>query len=493
MPLSSLRTPLPRWLPLLMLGGLLALVPGLASSAEATNSSTHHVKAGAVKKKATKKAAKKSSSHASSGHKSAHASPRKGSKATATNQRDLAKIQEEIRTAEQNIRLTREQREQKEAELQKAELEISSLRENMGSVQRDVSSREQRLQSLQAEKVKRETDKGRLVNQVRSDLQMAQRQGGDDSYKLLLNQQSPQDMARLMKYYGYMQKARADRVKSLNETLARLAALQSEEEDNVGKLRNLRGELQQKQTKLSAAQTQRSETIRTLNAQLESQDERLQRLHRDEQALQSVMDRLARESAAREQKAREQAREQREREQREAEKRQQQATSSGSESRPAESRPTESRPAEGRPVTPSLADTEPHDFAPVPYKGHCPLPTAGGVRARFGSARAGGLRWNGIVIDAPAGTAVRAIRPGRVAFADYLRGYGFLIIVDHGRGLMSLYGQNRSLGKKAGDAVAANEVIASVGDGGGSETNGLYFEIRVRGKPSDPAEWCAYQ
>lgn len=467
-----------------MLGGLLALAPGFAAAADSSASTARHHKSGAVKKKAGKKADKKSP-HTSARHKAApsHGTSRKGSKAAAPNQHDLAKIQEEIRTAEQHIRLTREQREQKEAELRQAELEIASLRENMGSVQRDVSTREQRLQMLQAEKVKRETDKGRLVNQIRSDLQMAQRQGGDDSYKMLLNQQSPQDVARLMKYYGYMQKARADHVKALNDTLTRLASLQSEEEDNVGKLRNLRGELQQKQTRLSAAQTQRSDTIRTLSAQIESEDERLQRLRRDEQALQAVMDRLARESAAREQKAREQA--QREREQREADKRRQQAATTP---------PGETRPAESHPVAPPPpVEAEPRDFAPVPYKGRCPLPAAGGMRAHFGSARAGGLRWNGIVIDAPAGTAVRAIRPGRVAFADYLRGYGFLIIVDHGRGLMSLYGQNRSLAKKAGESVGANEVIASVGDGGGSETNGLYFEIRVRGKPSDPAEWCAYQ
>lgn len=486
-----------RWLALLLLGGALAAAPVLAPAVEATaRTGTSASKSGS--KANTKKAAKASSAKAKPAGKAAgakagvksgkgraakaSAARKNGSKAAGPGARDLERLQTEIRNAEQRIKLTREQREQKEAELLLAEVEIGTLRENMGSVQKNVSTREQRLRALQAERIMREQDKGRLVNEIRSDLQMAQRQGGQDYYKLLLNQQDPQTLARLMKYYGYMQQARAGRVQAFNQTLSRLDELQREEEENVGKLRSLRGELQQKQARLSVAQEQRSVAIRTLSAQMESDEEKLQRLRRDQQALQSVMDRLAREAVAREQKAREQ----RERDARDAEKRRQQQAATPP---PAD---THSGDAGKRPLPP-LVEPEPRDFAITPYKGRCPLPTAGGVRARFGAARAGGLRWNGVVIDAAAGTPVRAIRPGRVAFADYLRGYGFLIIVDHGRGLMSLYGQNRSLAKKAGDAVAGNEIIASVGDSGGSETDGLYFEIRVRGRPSDPAEWCAYQ
>lgn len=482
-PFLSPRARCTCWLAPLLCGVLLAAAPvlavtpeGGARSATAAGKTAKSGKAGTAKATNRKAGAGKVVPQKKRKAAPARRAPaRKTDKGEGPNQRDLAKLQEEIRSAERRIKLTREQREQKESELREAEVEIVALKENMGTVQRDVSSREQRLRALQAEKLQREADKGRLVNQIRSDLQMAQRQGGDDSYKLLLNQQDPQELARLMKFYGYMQKARAGRVQALNATLARLAELQDEEEESVGKLRSLRGELQQKQSRLSVAQEQRSTAIRTLNAQLESEDERLQRLRRDEQALQSVMERLARESAAREQKAREL---------RDAEKRRQQAVTPS---------PGESRPTETRPLPPPLPEPEARDFTAMPYKGRCPLPAAGGVRARFGSARAGGLRWNGVVIDAPAGAPVRAIRPGRVAFADYLRGYGFLIIVDHGRGLMSLYGQNRSLAKKAGEPVGANEVIASVGEGGGSESEGLYFEIRVRGKPSDPAEWCAYR
>lgn len=423
---------------------LLGLCVGLAGLAGAETARTPAGSKAASKKPAAEKAGKKTSSRQ---RKKSAARPAAG---------DLARLQAEIRTAEQRIKLTREQREQKEAELRQAEIEIGSLKGNVGQVQQEVSGREERLRALQAEKALRQQERDRLLGLIEADLQMAQRQGGEDHYKLLLNQEDPQALARLMKYYGYLQQARAGRLQALNETLARLEAIAREEEESVQKLRLLRGELRQKQTRLSAAQSQRSQAIRLLSAQIESDDEKLQRLRRDEQALQAVMERLAREAADREQ-------------------------------RDAERRPPAPQDG-GRPP----AAVPPRDFAPAPYQGRCPLPVAGSLRSRFGSARAGGLRWTGIVIAAPAGTPVRAIRPGRVAFADYLRGYGFLIIVDHGRGLMSLYGQNQSLQKKAGQEVAGNEVIATVGDSGGNEA-GLYFEIRMRGRPGDPTGWCAYQ
>jgi septal ring factor EnvC (AmiA/AmiB activator) len=419
-------------------------------------------KKSAAKKPAARTAGKKSAT-------TARQKPRSAASGKPT-QRDLTRLQEEIRSAERRIKLTREQREQKEAELRQAEIEIGTLKSNVGTVQKEVSGREGRLRALQAEKAERQLDRDRLVHLIKADLQMAQRQGGQDHYKLLLNQQDPQALARLMKYYGYMQKARAGRVQALNDTLARLEAIASEEEESMRGLLALRGDLQQKQSRLNVAQSQRTQAIRQLSAQLDNEDEKLQRLRRDEQALQSVMERVARESVAREQKARDQ---------READRRR---------------RPPPAPDDGGRkpPVAePPLAEQK--DFAPVPYQGRCPLPVAGGVRSKFGSARAGGLRWNGIVVGAQAGTPVRAILPGRVAFADYLRGYGFLIIVDHGRGLMSLYGQNQSLQKKAGQSVAGNEVIATVGATGGNEADGLYFEIRVRGRPSDPTGWCAYR
>lgn len=418
-----------------------------------------------------KKNSAKKSTQKSTAKKSTSNSREKNNNKNAV-QNDLDRVQQQIRSAENRIRLSKEQREQKEAELKEAETAISEIQQSMGTLKDEAAAHEESLAKLRSEKIQHENNKTRLKNLVQADLRMAQRQGGQDHYKLILNQEDPEVIARMMKYSGQIQMARGKRIQELNQTLSRLDEIGREEEKSLRKLQTLQDDLQRKQVRLNTAQKERSKTIRILNAQIESDDEKLQRLRRDQKALQSVIERLAREAAAREAAAREAAA-------RDAEKRrQEQANTSPSTSSPA--------PKPTQPV-------DKPDFKLAPYHGRCALPVSGGVRANFGSARAGGLRWNGIVVAASAGTPVRAVLPGKVAFADYLRGYGFLIIVDHGRGLMSLYGQNQNLLKKSGDAVAANETIARVGDSGGNETDGLYFEIRMRGKPVDPSNWCAYQ
>jgi septal ring factor EnvC (AmiA/AmiB activator) len=124
-------------------------------------------------------------------------------------------------------------------------------------------------------------------------------------------------------------------------------------------------------------------------------------------------------------------------------------------------------------------------------RGRLNWPSRGKLITRYGSARkVGKLKWQGVNISAPEGTEVRAISHGRVAFSDWLRGFGLLTIIDHGDGYMSLYGGNQSLFKEVGDWVEAGEAIASVGNSGGRQDSALYFEIRHNGKPSNPLKWC---
>lgn len=125
-------------------------------------------------------------------------------------------------------------------------------------------------------------------------------------------------------------------------------------------------------------------------------------------------------------------------------------------------------------------------------KGQLPWPIKGKFLNKFGqSKRHGGLKWNGILIKAKTGTPVRVISGGQVAFSDWLQGFGFITIIDHGNGYMSLYGHNETLFKQSGEWVQAGEVIASAGDSGGQTQSGVYFEIRSRGKPVNPAKWCS--
>lgn len=124
-------------------------------------------------------------------------------------------------------------------------------------------------------------------------------------------------------------------------------------------------------------------------------------------------------------------------------------------------------------------------------KGQLPWPVQGPFLAHYGQLKnQGGLKWNGVLIGAPYGTPIKTVSHGRVAFSDWLQGFGFITIVDHGDGYMSLYGHNESQFKQAGDWVSAGEVIATTGDSGGQPDSGLYFEIRSRGKPVNPKSWC---
>ena len=142
-----------------------------------------------------------------------------------------------------------------------------------------------------------------------------------------------------------------------------------------------------------------------------------------------------------------------------------------------------------------LADIPSEPDAQKPFgslRGKLPWPVRGSFSARFGTSRhQGDLKWHGVVINSAYGTPVRAVSHGRVAFADWLQGFGFITIIDHDDGYMTLYGHNQALYKQSGDWVEAGEVIATVGDSGGQTDSGLYFEIRYQGKPVNPDRWCS--
>ena len=124
-------------------------------------------------------------------------------------------------------------------------------------------------------------------------------------------------------------------------------------------------------------------------------------------------------------------------------------------------------------------------------KGKLKWPTKGNIQNRFGSPRdQGQMKWQGVTISGKEGQEIHSIAPGRVIFADWIRGYGLMLIIDHGNGYMSLYGHNQTLYKDVGDTISGNESIATLGNSGGNDSTSLYFEMRHKGKPIDPATWC---
>ena len=384
---------------------------------------------------------------------------------------DLASVQREIKTAQKKLRLTQSERNKQLSALKKAQTQINALESSLAASAKEKRQRESRMVELKQRQHELSAAKRAQLSQLKADVQQSYRAGHDDYFKLLLNQENPALFARQLRYFGYLQKARSERITELDGTLTELAALEIEEKEQIVRLEELAVKLTQEQLQLNAAKEQRSAALKILNSEIREQGKNLKSLKQDQAALQSLMRRLER-------VAREQERQEKQRRRNEERAAKEAGKGSNKVAKPAEKE------------TETVWSQEP-DYT-APYRGNCSLPASGGIRAQFGSARGGGLRWNGIVIAAASGAPVKAVKSGKVLYADFLRGYGKLVILDHGRGFMSLYGYNQSLQVSVGDSVSAGQTLASVGAGTGDTESGLYFETRLRGRPSQPGNWCNY-
>lgn len=276
--------------------------------------------------------------------------------------------------------------------------------------------------------------------------------GGQDGLRLLFNQRDPNQIARDLEYLDHIARARSERIAALRADLAAAEALERETRDKSQTLARLEAEQRAQRLELEREAARRRAALARLDQAISARRRQVERLQQDEKRLTRLIEKLTRAMAAR--------------------------------PRPAPSRGGKAVAPGGPP-----AQTE-GEFARL--KGRLRLPVSGELANRFGEARAEtGLRWKGLFIRAPEGSPVKALAAGRVVFADWLRGFGNLIIIDHGDGYMSLYGHNQSLYKQVGEAVAAGEVVSAVGDSGGQGESGLYFEVRFQGTPVDPLQWVA--
>lgn len=290
----------------------------------------------------------------------------------------------------------------------------------------------------------------------------------------MLNQQNPEKFSRTITYYDYLNKARLEQLDSFNETLLQLASVEADIETQQNLLAERKDGLLERRNQLAEIRKERQQTLARLDTDLSSREQKLQ-ARRQEQAqfervLKTIEETLARQA-------------------REAEAARQRALLA---EREQQQQLKESTAPSGQMVS-SAGGNFGGPFAQA--KGKLPWPVDGRLVARYGTPRGGDARtkWDGVLIGASAGTQVRAVHGGRVVFADWLRGAGLLVILDHGNGYLSLYGHNQSLLRDPGDVVKAGDPIATVGTSGGQETAALYFAIRQQGRPSDPAQWCRAQ
>jgi septal ring factor EnvC (AmiA/AmiB activator) len=243
----------------------------------------------------------------------------------------------------------------------------------------------------------------------------------------------------MLAYYNFFSNAQAEQIQELRTALQTLDHIQADIDTQLLALNTLEAEAKKGLTTLQEQRSERAGVLSGIESQISTEQGRLQELSRDQKDLEALLARL----------------------------------------------------------TSALADIPaniPSDMgeylSPAQQRGQLPRPVAGKIRHAFGQTRAGGMNWTGWLIEAEAGSEIRAIAYGRVAYADWLRGYGLLIIIDHGDGFMSLYGNNESLLFEVGDWVQPGAVISTAGETPGLE-QGLYFELRRQGKAVDPAAWLA--
>lgn len=348
-----------------------------------------------------------------------------------------AEVRDKINAIGQRIAEDRRQRDELSSALHITEQRSADIARELRDIEARLGTKRGHLTLLKRNRAARWAAISEQRLELKKHVRSVYSLGQQDRLKLLLNQQDPAAVSRAFTYYEYFNVARAKRIQALRTELSELKRIEAGIRQETAALEKL---WPQKSAAVAAIEKQharRREVIAKLDHRIREADTRLQRLREDERRLSELIEQLQRELAK-------------------------------------------------LSVPPNVPEV------PFPkLKGRLPWPIQGSIVHRFGTPRqSGGPTRQGVVIAGKRGDPVRVIFPGRIAFSDWLRGFGFLVIVDHGGGYMSLYGHNETLEGQAGDWAPAGEIIATVGDSGGQAETTLYFEIRHNGIPLNPLSWC---
>jgi septal ring factor EnvC (AmiA/AmiB activator) len=347
----------------------------------------------------------------------------------------LGQVLEEIDQLKTTLESSRTEQRREQDRLRNLDLRIQQANGDLRKLQEQKAAQQQELETLLRQRSEYLGQLEQRMDQLAEQLRRSYRNSRQSRIQLVLNQDDLGRLGRLLAYYDYYARAQADRIALLRSALTTLEVMQQSIDRQLSRLEQLRVEQQAALDGLGAQREQRQVLLAELASQIGSGASRLQELERNRQDLEALIERL----------------------------------------------------------TNVLADIPPdlgNHVGVEKQKGRLLMPVQGPVKHAYGQSRSGVLNWQGWLIGAKAGTEVAAIAYGRVAFADWLRGYGLLIIVDHGQGYMSLYGYNESLLHDAGAWVEPGDPISIVGTNPGNE-QGLYFELRKNGKAIDPAGWLS--
>ncbi|HHQ4457332.1 peptidoglycan DD-metalloendopeptidase family protein [Aeromonas hydrophila] len=407
--------------------------------------------------------------------------------AWAANQQ-LGAMQSQIKEQQQTIKLSKQELAKLNTQLKADEQAISAAAAKLEQTKQQLRENQQKLVGLQQDKLDLEQQASHQKQLLAKQAESAFTAGNHDYLKLLLNQQDPAKLSRSLDYYDYLNKARIEAIEALRATRDKLAKNQQATKETESKLQALLSEQQEHHQTLLASQQSRAKVRNQLQQSVEDDEQKLTQLVKAEKALKARLEELRRkreeqerrERAERERLAKLKAEQERQRrlaEQRRAEQQRQDQAS-------------QQEVASTKPERGSGISSAGH-YTGLKTNGSLRWPVQGPILIAYGSPRTAELKWKGTLIGASEGTQVKAVAPGQVVYADWLDGFGMLLVIDHGRGYMSLYGHNQSLLRQVGQNVEQGEPVALVGDSGGQDRPGLYFEIRYQGEAINPTKWLA--
>ncbi len=347
----------------------------------------------------------------------------------------LQRLEDEIKKITGELDDATNRQSKLQAKLREAEKQLGDLRREINEKETALEDGRQELASLEQQHDELALVRDRQQARIALELKTAWQMGRQGQIKVLLNQESPHTVARSLTYYRYFFEARNELLEGYRNTLRELEAVQARIEVTIVDLEGRRQELEEQRVTVEAAQDRRKRAVEQLASSISSKSQQLKEKERGRKELEDLLEAV--------QKA--------------------------------------------------VVNLEvPQQYqAFKSARGGMPWPVQGKPSNQFNRPRnQGKMRWQGLTIPAPEGTLVKAIHHGRVVYADWLRGSGLLLIIDHGDGYMSLYAHNESLLREVGEWVSVGDPVSTVGNTGGANRHALYFEIRHDGKPVNPNRWC---
>jgi len=345
--------------------------------------------------------------------------------------KQLNSVKKQIAQQKSTILKVSKKRRELNRQLKKSDFAIAKVAKSINSTNKALKATQKKLDKLTRQQKILDLAKQKQEKVLSIQLKTAYTSGQHDYVKMLLNQEDTATVQQNITYYQYLNDARMVEIEKFQKTIAKLETIASTQAQQVTKLKSLQEKQQVQKKALEKNKKQRQKTLASLHKELLTKQQQLAKLEEEETSLKKALEQLAR-----------------------------------------------------------LSEKTYNLNGLAKLKRKLSWPVKGKIKHNYGSRKQGYLKWKGVLLSSKIGTQVKTVHDGTILFSDWLKGYGLVTVVDHGKGYMSLYGHNQTLLKNVGDKVVSGEPIALVGQSGGQSQAGLYFEIRYRGKAVNPKLWC---